>query len=85
MEHRQIIRTIAQRFVERAESLGYKGKKRDDAALDYWCGAAVAAEASGDANLGQRLANIAVLIVAVRGYFGVKEMAADEAPLRKQA
>jgi hypothetical protein len=34
---------LALSFIERADALSLKGKKRDDAALDYWCGAAIGA------------------------------------------
>jgi hypothetical protein len=34
-----IIKAICHGFVERAEALNLKGKKRDDAAMDYFVGA----------------------------------------------
>jgi hypothetical protein len=43
---RKEIRWYAQQFVERASALNYKGKKRDDAAIDYFCGIATALKAS---------------------------------------
>jgi len=44
MTNRQIVQVLAKRFLERSEALGYKGKKADNAALDYFCGAATFAE-----------------------------------------
>jgi hypothetical protein len=69
------IKTIAERFRERAAALNLKGKKRDDAALDYFVGAAVGAELAGDADLAQAIALAATLIVSVRGFIGVSDIA----------
>lgn len=74
--HVELARTLARRFIERAEELGYKGKKRDDAALDYFVGAAVLAELQGNKLLYEHLGRVALFVIAVRGYFGVKELAA---------
>lgn len=70
-----LTKALAQKFIERSEALGLKGKKRDDAALDFWCGAASALELSGRKLDADTLGRQAALIVAVRGYFGVREMA----------
>ena len=69
------IKTIATRFIERAAALELKGKKRDDAALDYFVGAAAGAELAGDGKLAAQLGAVAVMIVAIRGYIGVAELA----------
>ena len=62
---------FARSFMERATVLNYKGKKRDDAALDYYCGAATALYASGDTDFAATLRTQAVLLVSTRGYMGV--------------
>jgi hypothetical protein len=67
---------LAKSFIERAESLGYKGRKRDEAALDYFCGAAQAARFVGNDDLYQHLVWAIFKIVSVRGYSGVKQLAA---------
>ena len=72
-----LARTLAKRFVERASALGLKGVKRDNAALDYFCGAASALEEIGDPRAAS-IATTAALIVAVRGYMGVAEIAYRE-------
>jgi hypothetical protein len=66
---------IAQRFIERAEALNLKGKKRDDAALDYFVGAVAGAEMAGDTKLAEHLGVIAAMMISVRGYFAVREIA----------
>lgn len=71
----QQIRLCAQQCVERMECLGYKGKKREDAVLDYWCGFAMGAKAAGDQEMCSNLAAIGALIIAVRGYAEVKRLA----------
>lgn len=58
-------------LIERVDVLGYKGKKADNAALDYICGASVAASACGASQLGDYLARI-VFIVSVRGMVEVR-------------
>lgn len=68
-------RILAQRFIERSQELRYKGRKRDFAALDYFCGAAVAAEVSGDEPFASHLRTICLLVVAIRGFIGVSELA----------
>lgn len=72
-------REIAKRFVERAGALNMKGAARDRAALDYFTGAAAGAELAGDAALAQSIGMVAALIVSVRGFFGVKELAEKDA------
>ena len=71
------INELAKRFVERAEALGYKGKERDDAALDFFCGAAVGAEIIGNQAEADRIGRVAVMMVSVRGYIAIKELAAE--------
>ena len=68
-------KALAEKFIERAAALGYKNKARDNAALDYFCGAASLAELSGDVRLAQHLGRIITLLFAVRGYIAVAELA----------
>ena len=65
---------LARMFKERAEGLDYVGKMRDDAALEYFSGAAAAALISGRAGLHDELARYAQYSVAPRGYIGVVEL-----------
>lgn len=74
-DNARFAKALAAKFVERADLLGYKGKKRDDASLDFWTGAAALAEIEGNTELYELLGRQAALIVAVRGYFGVKQIA----------
>ena len=69
------VQTIAKRFIERAEALELKGKKRDDAALDYFCGAAAGAELAGNAQLATHIGVVCATMLSVRGFFAVKELA----------
>lgn len=60
-------RYIAQAFVDRAKTQNMRGKKRDAAALEFFCGVATADE---------RFCGIAFL-VCVRGYNEVEELAKE--------
>lgn len=68
------IKFVAEKFVERANALGLKGKRRDDAALDFFCGAAIGAQAANNIPLAQQIGNVAALIVAVRGAMAVIDL-----------
>lgn len=60
---------LAKKFKERSETLGYKGKKRDDALMDYWCGAVVLAiEQDPKGSLANYLGMIGAMLFATRGY-----------------
>lgn len=65
---RSTIGALAVAFVERASSLGYKGKQRDKAALDFFIGAIKLAELQGNTELYNHLGNVAALLIAIRGY-----------------
>lgn len=71
-------RALARRFIERSEVLDYKGKRRDSAALDYFIGAASALELAGHHEVANHIKMVSVLVIAVRGYFGVKEIASKD-------
>lgn len=71
----EIVRRLAQRTIEHVEALGLKGKRADDAALHYFVGAASLADETGNRELAQHLGTVCVLIVSVRGMFGIRELA----------
>ncbi len=73
-EINRITRELARNFVERSEALGLQGKKRDDAALDYVCGAATAYQIIHEDALVRHLSTVAALVVSVRGYFGIRQI-----------
>lgn len=69
-------KALAKKFIERSNALKYSGVKRDNAALDYFCGAASMAELSGNVPLMEHLTRI-TLLIAVRGYIAVAELARE--------
>jgi hypothetical protein len=69
------VKELSQFIVERMTALGLKGKKRDDATLHYWIGAATGAGLAQNENLAQHLRTLAVLLIATRGYEEVERMA----------
>lgn len=69
---------LAQYFIERATALGLKGKRRDDAALTYFLGAAALAEINGDGVAYNRLGTVAALLIAPQGYAAVLRIASEE-------
>lgn len=69
------VRTLAAKMIERATALGYKGKKADNAALDFFLGGYAIAEAFGDKELAEHISRVAVMLVAVRGMLAVRELA----------
>lgn len=71
------VRMLARSFRERAEAQRMTGKRRDTAALEFFAGAIGLAHNAGDALLGEHLARVAVLVVAVRGYRGLVEIAEE--------
>lgn len=68
------LKTACRKFVERAEYLGYKGKRRDEAALDFICGWAGAMADAKHPEL-NHITNCLAMIIAVRGYAEVKRIA----------
>lgn len=74
----RILQALARKFIGRADGLGYRGKKRDDAALDFFCGAAVAPDAAERGDLSQHIHTVNALVIATRGYVAVRELAAEE-------
>ena len=74
MTNKEITVRLAQCFIERAKELQYKGVKRDNAALDYWVGAATLARETGQQELAGYLSLTAALIISVRGYTGIVQL-----------
>jgi hypothetical protein len=68
-----IQRELAVSFVERAKYLGLKGKARDNAVLDFFCGAACALEKVGKHEEAQQVGMTAAMILSTRGYLGLIE------------
>jgi len=66
---------LAAKFVERAEFHGLKGKKRDDEAIAYFCGAAQVTEFTGPLSLHEELLRVLTLKICTRGYKAVQEIA----------
>lgn len=79
MSHGLLTTLLAKRFLERHAALQLgNGKKADDAALHFFCGAACAFEESGQVEAAQHVGRVGVMIVSVRGMLGVRELAARE-------
>jgi len=62
-----ILKKLAGTFEARVKNQGLKGKARDRAALEFFCGAAAALDAAGDKDEAQSVTFNAFLI-SVRGY-----------------
>lgn len=75
IEWRKEIRWFAQQYVERANALAYKGKKRDDAAVDYMCGIATGLKASKRDSESEWLGRIIYLEIATRGFLAINMLA----------
>ncbi len=74
MAHPSIV-MIASACVERAEALGYRGKRRDAFALDYFVGAHAGCTAAGNPDLASHIGAITAYVIAVRGFAYVEELA----------
>jgi hypothetical protein len=68
-----IIKAICHGFVERAEALNLKGKKRDDAAMDYFVGANRALVAMGHAEEASAIGTWTAFVLAHQGYRAITE------------
>ena len=75
----KVMGLVAKGCVERARALGYRGNKRlTDYTLDYWSGAVislVATEGLDSPNV-QAMGSYGHMVIAVRGYREVEELAA---------
>jgi hypothetical protein len=69
-------------FQERVMALGYKGKKRDNAAVDYFVGAAQVASTLGSNIAHKAIGNFTAFAVAIHGYAAIERHLAEhkEAP-----
>lgn len=76
------IQTLCVNFVERAEYLNLKGKKRDEAAIEFLVGAASALQITNHAEANHVLTCVAMAICP-RGYGEVKRIA-DEAKIHSK-
>jgi hypothetical protein len=75
MSTSQKVARVAQGCIERMDALNIKGKTADRAALDYFAGAYVTADACGDKELAAHLGRAIEWMVSIRGMFGVRELA----------
>jgi hypothetical protein len=66
--HETMIMSLTKAFVSRSTEQGYKGKRRDDAALEFFLGAVVSARELGREDVAQHLEVFAALVLSVRGY-----------------
>lgn len=66
------ILAVIKHFRERCEQQGYKRITRDKAAIEFFGGAAVALDAVKHSHA-QAVLNFAVLVVAIRGWQGIRE------------
>lgn len=65
---------LAKKFKERAGTLGLKGKRRDDALMDYWTGAVcLAIEQDPMGSLANYLGMMGALVFAHRGFKALEE------------
>lgn len=69
----RINQRLAKEFISRAKTQGYTGKRRDAAAIEFFCGAAAALH--GDPT--QQTVLIAAMLVSARGYSEVERLATN--------
>lgn len=74
-DNAKLIYRLSAKFVERANALGLKGKRRDDDAITYFCGAAQMADLTGQTALCSTLATLLGLVISTRGYKEIEHMA----------
>ena len=68
METIKTLRPIFVGCVERAGALGYRGKRRDQFAIDYLCGACTALKAAGHEAVYKHFVAILTMAIGFRGY-----------------
>ncbi len=69
-----VSRKVAQQFLTRANAFGYRGKKRDELAIEFVLGAATALQVTGNSAAMNSVLLLATL-VSVRGYSWLEEYA----------
>jgi hypothetical protein len=67
MAYAPLIVALSKAVLSRAEAQGIKGKRRDDIALNMFCGAWAAFEAQGMANEANLVGRVAAMLIATRG------------------
>ena len=63
-------RMLCEKFIERADALGLKGKKRDDYALEFMIGAATTLALIGHPEA-DHVCRCSALLVSTRGYLAI--------------
>ncbi len=71
-----IVKQTAAAFRTRAVALGLKGKRRDEALLDYWSGATTTCLLLGRTDEAQYLNTVGSMILQVRGYSEIESLCA---------
>lgn len=59
---------LARMFKLRSESHNLKGKRRDNALMDFWAGAFCALAMAGHEDAAQNVARLMAMVLSVRGY-----------------
>lgn len=65
---------LAERCIERMDSKCVRGKRRDDAVLEYFVGASEMADITGDTMLSEHLTRICALVIALDGFKGLQRL-----------
>lgn len=73
-----LLKELCLGFITRSRGLSYRGKKRDDAAMDYLVGAAMALREVGLAEESDFIARNVALVISVRGYEEVERISKGE-------
>jgi hypothetical protein len=68
------LKSLVISYKERSSSLAYRGKKKEDAAMDFMCGAAKAFELAGEAEKAQWLGRIIVFSLSLRGFSEMEKL-----------
>ena len=77
MTNKEIVRAIAKSCLVRIDNgpdYSRRGKRGQDAALNYFCGACLLAEISGNDNLRNYLEKVICFSVSIRGVKGVEDL-----------
>lgn len=68
-----LLEQLCQRLDDRITVLRLNGQRADDEAVAFFAGAASALHVSGQREVAEKLHPFLVMVVAVRGMFGVRE------------
>lgn len=80
LEWRKSVRWLARQFVERANALRWRGKALDDAAINYFVGAAKGLRMAGEHNRATWLLSIVLIDISNYGFKAVVKLADQEIP-----